>query len=269
VIANERRVALGDGAETTLEVWGERGPLVLAIHGMTSSRKAWRRLADHWNGRFRVAAYDQRGHGDSAGVTGPMALVRGVQDALDVAATLDEPPSALLGHSWGGAVSILAGTRLPVTRVATLDPMLHQASQDWYGEYVVELREHFALQGDERDAATRASVGDWDPVDVEGKVHAMHAMTAEPIERLLRENPPLVWDVRPAILDYPKPLLLLMAAPGEGINDQAIVEAVRRDRSAKVSIEEIDGAGHNLHRTDFAEVARSLDTFLMPLQANS
>jgi pimeloyl-ACP methyl ester carboxylesterase len=262
VISTERRVALGDGAETTLEQWGERGPLILAVLGMTSSRKAWQRLAEHWSGRFRVAAYDQRGHGDSAAVTGPMALARGVQDALEVAATLDEQPVALLGHSWGGAVSILAGMRLPVQRVATIDPMLHQASREWYDEYVVELREQFALHGEERDTATRTAAADWHAIDVEGKVHAMHAMTAEPIERLFRENPPLVWDVRPALSDYPKPLLLLLAAPNEGINDAAVVEAVRRDRSPAVEIVEVPGAGHNLHRTDFPAVVRELERFL-------
>jgi pimeloyl-ACP methyl ester carboxylesterase len=194
-----------------------------------------------------------------------MALARGVRDAIEVAASLDETPAALLGHSWGGAVAILAGAHLPVRRVATIDPMLHQASRDWYGEYVVELREQFALHGDERDAATRAAAADWAPIDIEGKVHAMHTMTTEPIERLFRENPPLVWDVRPALSDYPKPLLLLLAAPDEGINDSAVVDAIRRDRSSEVEIREIAGAGHNLHRTDFPAAAAALDAFFQPL----
>jgi pimeloyl-ACP methyl ester carboxylesterase len=262
VISNERRVALGDGAATTLQVWGERGPLVLAVHGMTSSRRSWQRLAEHWDGRFRLAAYDQRGHGDSAAVTGPMALARGVADLLAVAGALDEPAAALVGHSWGGAVVILGGAKLPVARVATIDPMLHQVSRDWYDEYLVELREHFALHGAERDAATRAGVAAWDVRDVEGKVHAMHTMTTEPIERLFRENPPLVWDVRPALADYPKPLLLVLAAAGEGINDAAVVEGVRRDRAPSVEIVEVPDAGHNLHRTDFPAVAAALDPFL-------
>jgi pimeloyl-ACP methyl ester carboxylesterase len=265
VISTERRVALDDGAETTLELWGDRGPLILAVHGMTSSRKAWQRLANHWSGRFRVAAYDQRGHGDSAAVTGPMALARGVRDALNVAGSLDSAPAALLGHSWGGAVSILAGIHLPVKLVATIDPMLHQASRAWYDEYVVELREQFALRGDARDAATRLAAADWDPIDIEGKVHAMHSMTTEPIERLFRENPPLVWDVRPALSDYPKPLLLLLAAPNEGINKATVVDAVQRDRSTAVEIVEVPGAGHNLHRADFPAAAAALDSFFRPL----
>jgi len=79
VISTHNRLALDDGAFTTVERWGERGPVVLAVHGMTSSRKSWERLARHLAGRFRVVAYDQRGHGDSAGIDGPMSLERGVR----------------------------------------------------------------------------------------------------------------------------------------------------------------------------------------------
>ena len=70
-----------DGPTHYLDFGGPAdGPLIVAVHGMTSSRKSWQRLAEHWNGRARVAAYDQRGHGDSAAVSGPMALERGVAD---------------------------------------------------------------------------------------------------------------------------------------------------------------------------------------------
>lgn len=229
---------------------------------MTSSRRSWERLAGHLAGRFRLVAYDQRGHGDSAAVPGPMALERGVRDAENVAAAIGEPVDALLGHSWGGAVAILAGTRLPVARVATVDPMIHQASDEWYEEYLQELRELFVLTGAARDERTRADYGEWHPDDVEGKVHAVHSMTAAPIEALWKENPAPAWDLRPVIARYPKPLLLALAGRGEGINDDAAVDDAERDRSPHVTVVRFPGAGHNLHRTAFDEFARALDAWL-------
>ncbi|MDQ6779717.1 MAG: alpha/beta hydrolase, partial [Candidatus Eremiobacteraeota bacterium] len=101
-------IALSDGAQTTLESWGKRGSAVLCVHGITSSRKAWLRTAHVLGERFRVFAYDQRGHGDSAAVTGNMSLERSLADVRDVAAAIGEPV-ALIGHSWGGAVVLLAG----------------------------------------------------------------------------------------------------------------------------------------------------------------
>jgi pimeloyl-ACP methyl ester carboxylesterase len=229
---------------------------------MTSSRRSWERLAGHLAGRFRLFAYDQRGHGDSAAVLGPMALERGVCDAESVAAAIGEPVDALLGHSWGGAVAILAGTRLPVARVATVDPMIHQASDEWYEEFLEELRELFALTGAARDERTRAEYAEWHPADVEGKVHAVHSMTAAPIEALWKQNPAASWDLRPLISRYAKPLLLALAARGEGINDDAAVDDAERDRSPEVTVVRFPGAGHNLHRTAFDEFARALDAWL-------
>ena len=70
-------------------------------------------------------------------------------------------------------------------------------------------------------------------------MHAVHAMTTEPIERLFRENPPLVWDLRPVVADYPKPLLLLLAAPGEGINDPE-GRRIRSGATAAGGVEMVD-----------------------------
>jgi pimeloyl-ACP methyl ester carboxylesterase len=259
---NEERITFDDGVQTTLERWGRSGPIILAVHGMTSSRRSWDRLARHLDGRFRVVAYDQRGHGDCAGVTGPMSLERGVRDFVNVAETIGEPIDVALGHSWGGAVVIAGGTRYPVARLAAIDPMIRQVANEWYEEYFVELRELFTLTGEARDAKTRADYADWDPVDVEGKVHAVHSMTVAPIEGLMRENPPELWDLRATIATYGKPLLLVMAGPDEGINSTQTLDDVQREHSANVDIETFAGAGHNVHRTAFNALTKTLDDWL-------
>ncbi|MBV8531321.1 MAG: alpha/beta hydrolase [Candidatus Eremiobacteraeota bacterium] len=253
---------MDDGAATTVETWGERGPLLLAIHGMVSSRKSWERLARRFEGRFRIAAYDQRGHGDSAATAGPMSLDRGVRDAENVAAALGEPIDVLLGHSWGGALAIIAGTHLEVTRVAAIDPMICQVSDSWYEEYLDELGELFALPEAERAARTREEFRKWAPLDVEGKVHAVRAMSVTPIEELWKENPRAAWDLRALIASYPKPLLLALASRGESINDDATLEEVERDHAACVDIVSFPHAGHNLHRTAFEPFVEALDSWL-------
>ncbi len=93
-----------------------------------------------------------------------------------------------LSVTLGAARSPSAGAQPPVRRVVAIDPMIHQAPDAWYDEYLQELREQFELTGEARDAAVRAEYHDWDPLDVAGKVHAVHAMTSEPIERLRAEN---------------------------------------------------------------------------------
>jgi pimeloyl-ACP methyl ester carboxylesterase len=261
-VADERCIALDDGAVTTLESWGDRGPVLLGVHGMTSSRKSWRRLAEFFDGRFRVMAYDQRGHGDSAGVYGPMSLARGVRDLENVVTALGEPVDNVIGHSWGGTIAIIAGSQLPVRRVAAVDPMIRQVAQSWYEEYLEELRELFAFVGDARDARTREDYAAWAPVDVEAKVHAVRSMTTAPIQGLMSENPPDRWDVRAVIARFRKPLLLALAAPTEGINDAATLEDVERNHPPNVEIVTFPDAGHNLHRSAFDAFVRTLNDFL-------
>ena len=191
-----------------------------------------------------------------------MSLERGVADAANVVAAIGEPVEALIGHSWGGAVAIVAGARLDVRRVAAIDPMIHQVSDRWYGEYLDELNEVFALQGDARDARTREDYAAWSPLDLEGKVHAVHSMTVAPIEGLWQENPPASWDLHPLIARYPKPLLLAMADLDDSINDEEALLEVVRDASSQVRFTRIAGAGHNVHRTHFEALTAVLDSWL-------
>jgi pimeloyl-ACP methyl ester carboxylesterase len=259
---SERRVTLDDGAQTTLEIWGERGPVLLCVHGMTSSRRSWRRLAKDFAGTHRIAAYDQRGHGDSAGVDGPMTLERGVLDLQNVEAAIGEPVAAYVGHSWGGAVAIRAGLRSAVRRVAAIDPMIRQVEDSWYAEYLEELAESFAVTGVERDRLTREEYAAWGPDDAEGKVHAVHAMTVAPIEGLRRENTPDDWDLRDEIARYDRPLLLALPDRENGINASGTLDDIVVRRRQHVSIVTFPGQGHNLHRTDFDAFARELSRFL-------
>ncbi|HEY8297506.1 MAG TPA: alpha/beta hydrolase [Candidatus Baltobacteraceae bacterium] len=258
----ERPVALDDGAQTILEQWGTNGPAMLCVHGMTSSRKSWERFALHYADRFRIFAYDQRGHGDSSGVEGPMTLRRSLGDLYNVMDAIGEKIDVLAGHSWGGAIAVLGGERFDVRRVVAVDPMIRQASTQWYDEFLGDLREIFALHGARRDAKVLDEYADWPEIDRNRKVHAVHSMTAAPIEGLRDENPPEAWDLRGDLTEYPKPLLLAMAQGGESIVAPADLAYLHERAGANVAIRVFDGQGHNLHRTDFERFTATLDEFL-------
>jgi len=258
---SERVVRLDDGAQTVVETWGQNGPIMLAIHGMTSSRKSWERFARHYDGRYRVIAYDQRGHGDSANIEGPMTLHRALLDLYNVLESLDERVDTLLGHSWGGAVAILGGRRFDVGRVAAVDPMLRQASTQWYDEFLVELRDLFRVQGDARDAKVREDYADWPEMDRERKIHAVRSMTARTIEKLRDENPPESWDLRRDLEEYPRPLFLAVAEEDSVIAVDDLKD-VRQIAGPNVMIRVFERQGHSLHRTDFEHFVREFDAFL-------
>jgi pimeloyl-ACP methyl ester carboxylesterase len=259
-----RRVDLGDGMVTEVEQWGARGPILLCVHGITSSRMMWTRTADYFGARYRVVAYDQRGHGDSANVGGPMSLARSVADLAAVAAALDEPIYGLLGHSWGGAVAILGGREIRAERVIAIDPMIHQAPGMWAADFVDDLREVFAIPPAGREAAIRSMFAGSPAVEIDAKVHAMRAMRIETIEALGAQNDADAghWDLRESLRAYPKPLYLAVADPSDSVIFPDDLAFIRDAGGPKVTIEVYAGEGHTLQRTAFAKFAASADRFL-------
>jgi pimeloyl-ACP methyl ester carboxylesterase len=229
VVHTEERITLDDGAQTTLERWGDSGPAILAIHGMTGSRKAWEQLAARYGNSARVYAYDQRGHGDASS-GGPMTLHRSLLDLYNVVSSVPGGADTLIGHSWGGAIAILGGRRFDVKRVIAIDPMIRQKDAAWYGAFVREVKKDRLL--------------------------------SKTLKRLRDENPAATWDLRADLERYPKPLLL---AVGEGSDTLVALEdlkLVRERGGPNIALRVFEGQGHNLHRTDFDRFTREFDAFL-------
>lgn len=259
-----RRVDLGDGNVTDVEQWGTRGPILLCVHGITSSRKMWQRTADYFSAQYRIVAYDQRGHGDSAAVGGPMTLERSLADLAAVTDTLDGEIRGLIGHSWGGAVALLGGLRIRCERVIGIDPMIRTAPKQWAADFVDDLRDVMAVAPAEREAAIRTMFAGNLPVEIDAKVHAMRSMRLATVEALGAENhaDDGGWDVRDALRDYPKPLYLAVADPSDSVITPDDLAFVRERGGSRVTIEVYAGEGHTLQRSAFEKFAAASEGFL-------
>lgn len=262
-MARERELRLSDGGLTTLEHWGARGPVIVAVHGLGGSRRGWARIADQLAERYRVAAFDQRGHGDSS-VTGPMTFERGVRDLEEVVASVGEPVHALLGHSWGGAVVVAGGRRIGVDRVAAIDPMLRVEEGVWTKNVLPEYQKMFAQTLEEREASIRTSYAALPEIEVESKLHATRRLTYDPIAALGAENEIDAgkWDFRELVRDYPKPLLLAVADPKRTVVPEAEREEYRAHGGANVRVVAFAGASHSLQRDAFDRFMPVLEEFL-------
>jgi len=261
-MSTERTVVLPDAALTHVESWGDRGPRILCVHGLTSSRRAWTRLGERLAPDYRVYAYDQRGHGDSASVEGPMALATSTADLAAVAATLDGPVDLLIGHSWGGAVAIAGGRAIGARKVLAVDPMVAVAPGTFEADYVDDLRPYFALGHDGRVQAIHEMYAHGHPLDVAGKLHAMLPMSQRTLERLGRENGAEAgsWNIRELLVDYPVPLLVLAAGEDSVMSTTDV--AFLRQAGNNVSVQTVAGHGHNLQRTAFEEFVAVIRAFV-------
>jgi pimeloyl-ACP methyl ester carboxylesterase len=233
------------------------------VHGITSSRRSWTRFAERFSGTHRIVAYDQRGHGDSAGVLAPMTLSQSVRDLATVAASLGEPVATLVGHSWGGAVALLGGLELRPARVVAIDPMIVVPAGTFETEYVDDLRQFFATPPAAREPQIRAMYAGLAAVDVDAKIHAMSAMSVESLEHLGQDNhvDAGTWDLRERIASYPVPLLVLVAGI-ESVLSAGDVAFLRERGGANVEIRSFPNDGHNLHRTAFDEFSDAVERFI-------
>ena len=250
MIAEVRRVVLESGATTTVECWGDAGPAILCVHGISSSRRDFARLGEALASTHRVFAYDQRGHGD-AETDAPLTLDALAADLRSVADSIGTV-AAVVGHSWGGAVALVGGPKI-ARALVLVDPMIRVAPHSFEREYVDDLAALLAhAPGEERDAAVRDAFAEADPRDREGKVHAMASLQLETLRRLGRDNraDDGGWDLRERLAALKIPTTILLA--GE---DSVVAPDDLAQRNGRVHVETFAGHGHTLHRSAFERFA--------------
>lgn len=114
--ARSLHVARGDRRLHLLEWDGashEEAPVLLFVHGGCANAHWWCHSAAHLAGEFRVLSLDLGGHGDSDPLSdGNYSLEGHRDDLIDVVRQLELRRVALIGHSFGGFVSLIAAPHL-------------------------------------------------------------------------------------------------------------------------------------------------------------
>jgi|FaiFalDrversion3_1042247.scaffolds.fasta_scaffold00014_11 esterase len=106
--------------------WGGRGPAIVLHHATSLHAWVWEPIARRLAGRWRVVAFDARGHGDS---DKPPSGYGWDALAADLAAFIEAlglGPATVVGHSSGGTAALACAARRPelVARVVALEPVL-------------------------------------------------------------------------------------------------------------------------------------------------
>lgn len=109
-----------EGGELTVGLWephsdhddAARVPTILAVHGVTASHLAWKRVAEHLP-KVRVIAPDLRGRGGSNRLPGPYGMNRHAADLAAVAKHFGLSRNVVVGHSMGAFASLVFADQYP------------------------------------------------------------------------------------------------------------------------------------------------------------
>ncbi len=86
--------------------WGGDGQAVALVHGLASNCRIWDLVAPILSQQFRVAAIDQRGHGESFKPDTGYDFATVVSDLHSFMDALEMSNPVIVGHSWGADVAL-------------------------------------------------------------------------------------------------------------------------------------------------------------------
>jgi pimeloyl-ACP methyl ester carboxylesterase len=89
------------------------GPVIVLVHGITSSSETWERVIPPLAKRFTVLAPDLLGHGRSAKPRGDYSLGAYASGVRDLLVALGHEQATFVGHSLGGGVAMQLAYQFP------------------------------------------------------------------------------------------------------------------------------------------------------------
>src|SRR3954451_11642119 len=90
-----------------------QGPVVVLVHGITSTSATWANVLPYLAERFTVIAPDLLGHGESAKPRGDYSLGAYASGIRDLLIALGHERATFVGHSLGGGVAMQLAYQFP------------------------------------------------------------------------------------------------------------------------------------------------------------
>jgi 3-oxoadipate enol-lactonase len=170
---NPRTLFVEGKPRIALDVAG-RGPLLLFLHGIGGNRNHWLQQLRFFSGKFRAAAWDARGYGESDDYEGPLRFADFSSDLLRVVDFLKEDKAHVVGLSMGGRIArnfaLKHPERVRTLTLANTSPGFDALSPEEVLKFVEERR-HRTPESLRRLVSSRARAGAHDAL-----LNSFHAL---------------------------------------------------------------------------------------------
>jgi sigma-B regulation protein RsbQ len=265
-----------------VEIRGTGNPLLLFVPGWGCDRTVWSRLTPLLEGRFRVAAFDPRGFGESEEtLTEPdgWSLSVTCEDITVVLGTLGAPRAVVVGSSLGGMAALRLASAPPpglAGVVAIGASPCPTRRPDFPHGFTPEMAEGVlaGLREDFVKTCETLAPGYWFPGRLEADKDEEKALLLAMVRRVRRPRAyveilerSLGEDIRPPLGAIALPVLLVHG--GEDVAAPPEVGEYTRSRVPRSKLVIVEGTGHLPHLTAPAAVAREILDFAAGLSTGS
>ena len=261
----------GAGAPNTT---GE--PPIVLLHGATFRSEDWENIFPRLATRYRVIAYDARGHGKS-GRAATYAIGEFADDLLRVIDTVAGRPAIVIGHSLGGAAALVAAAKRPdaVRALVLEDPVVDNWDRDWRAEYYRNVRTALDKAGElaafkravsSLPLPSRGPRGERTVGEVRGFYAAERLATyykdVDPVfvEQFGHSKPDGHELVVNAVPPMPTLLLAAFAADGSALKEGEAEQLAKKWPNAQLT--KFPGVGHRIHGLRPDPFLEALEPFL-------
>jgi pimeloyl-ACP methyl ester carboxylesterase len=148
--------------------------LVVLVHGVLDRGRSFSRVAELLSADCRLAWYDRRGYGASAGAPGvPATIDAHIEDLLTV---LDGRRAVVVGHSFGGVVAAGAAARAPAAVQAVV---LYESVLGWAPQWDDRMLRQLLWGPEPAEAGLRLMLGErYATISAEARARLLPQATA-------------------------------------------------------------------------------------------
>jgi 3-oxoadipate enol-lactonase len=233
-----------------------RGPLILFLHGIGGWRRHWFSQLEFFSEKWRAAAWDARGYGDSDDTKGPLDFADFTRDVVRVIDHLGEQKAHLVGLSMGGRIARNVALAHP-QRVASLT--LANSSPGFDALAPAEARRFLEERSNRTAESLKSLLGSRaDARAYDALVEGFRALRKDSYLKALEAS---VAQDRAAPLEAIRVPTLVIT----GSEDRVYAPALARDMARRIPgarLAEFEGVGHLSNLEQPARFNQALMTFL-------